>query len=76
MFIDNISRLVCDSVSFTIYLSQFISKNIVGELMNPHDLPQQRQLADGLTIMGLEKDMVGGAVEVSYMYSSISIGNV
>ena len=56
--------------------SQFISKNIVGELMNPHDLPQQRQLADGLTIMGLEKDMVGGAVEVSYMYSSISIGNV
>ena len=55
---------------------QFISKNIVGELMNPHDLPQQRQLADGLTIMGLEKDMVGGAVEVSYMYSSISMGRV
>ena len=43
--------------------------------MNPHDLPQQRQLADGLTIMGLEKDMVGGAVEVSYMYGSISMNS-
>ena len=41
-----------------------MSKNILGELTTTENLPKQRLLSDALSVLGLDRDMVGKAVEV------------